>query len=185
MIKSFIAVLLFIGVSFSANSQQSNSLKAPEKLSDSLNPDDPYFLNLEVQESEGGDYKLVAALELDSGCYFVSPYSKDSYKGFFQIILKDNPFVQLDGNFVEFPLTKAKPDKWQGGLSHFVEENTSYTHKLAVNSTEDFKITGFVQFVIEPKCTLEEIPFSISYVNGKLLIQKFPKLDKRTCTKKI
>lgn len=185
MIKSFAVVLLFIGVSCSADSQQSNNLKELEKLSDSLNLDDPYFLNLEVQESEGGEYKLVATLELDSGSYFASPYSKETHKGFFQIILKDNPFVQLDSNFVESPLSAAKPDKWQGGLSHFVEENTSYTHKLAINSAEDFKITGFVQFVIEPKCTLEEIPFSISSVNGKLVIQKYPKLDKRTCTKKI
>jgi hypothetical protein len=127
----------------------------------------------------------MATVELDSTCYFVSPYSADRYKGYFRIILKENDLLKMDSSFVESPRSVPKPDRWEGGMTHFVEETTSYSYGLTVNSNSDFRITGIVEFVIEPKCTLEEIPFSISMKEGELSIQKYPKLDKRECPKKI
>lgn len=146
--------------------------------------DNPYRLNLQLRAMKDKRYELMATVELDSACYFVSPYSSDTYKGYFKLNLNENEWLHLDSNFVESPRSVAKLDRWQGGMSHFVEETTSYSYSFTVNSKDDFKVLGLVQFVIEPKCTLEEIPFSITMKEGELSIQKYPKLDNRECPKK-
>ncbi|MCF8258801.1 MAG: hypothetical protein K9J06_14700 [Flavobacteriales bacterium] len=143
---------------------------------------DPYTLTLRTEESAQGGYRLVTHVALDSGSWFVSPYSAQGYQGYFNVSLKENDSLHL-GTFIEMPRSVPQRDKWQGGMSNFVEQNTSYSYDMTVNSEEDFKILGMVRFVIEPKCTLEEIPFSISHQSGELMVQKYPKLDKSTCTK--
>lgn len=144
---------------------------------------DPYALTLRLEGSAEDGYQLVAHVALDSGSWFVSPYSADRYQGYFTLSITDNDSLHLDRNFVETPKSMPRPDRWEGGLSHFVEQNTSYTYGLSVRTEKDFKVLGMVRFVIEPKCTLEEIPFSISQQSGKLTVLRYPKLDKRTCTK--
>lgn len=147
--------------------------------------DDTYNLDLELELLENDRYRIVATMELDSGSWFVSPYCADKYSGHFSVTLKDNENLYMDNAFVETPGSVAQFDCWKKGMGNFVTESTSYTYDLTVNSKDDFKVLGMVRFVIEPKCTLEEIPFSISSQGGKLTIQQYPKLDKTTCTKKI
>ena len=38
-------------------------------------------------------------------------------------------------------------------------------------STENFEAYGYLQFTIEPRCTLEKVPFILSFVDGKLSIK--------------
>lgn len=155
--------------------------------SDAKNADayapDLYALTMRMEGSAAEGYRLVAHLAVDSGSWFVSPYSSDRYQGYFHLSLTDNNSLLLDRNFVETPRSFPRPDKWEGGHSHFVYESTSYTYLIHPQTREDFKVLGMVRFVIEPKCTLEEIPFSISQKGGVLTVLRYPKLDKRTCTK--
>lgn len=142
---------------------------------------DPYALTLRLEGSAEEGHRLVAHMALDSGSWFVSPYSADRYQGYFNVSMADNNSLFLDRNFEERPRSMTRPDRWEGGVGHFVHENTSYAYNLRALTEEDFKVLGVVRFVIEPKCTLEEIPFSISQKGGKLSVIRYPKLDKRTC----
>lgn len=143
---------------------------------------DPYALTLRLEGSAQDGYRLVAHMALDSGSWFVSPYS-DRFSGHFRVSITDNDHLILDRNFVETPRTRLQLASWDKGEGHFVQENTSYTYRLNVQTKDDFKVQGIVRFVIEPKCTMEEIPFSISQKAGRLSVIRYPKLDKRTCTK--
>lgn len=149
-----------------------------------LGPDyDPYALTLRMEGSPEDGYRLVAHMALDSGSYFVSPYSSDKYQGYFNVSITDNNNLFLDRNFEEKPRSLPSPDRWEGGLSQFVFQNTSYAYRLKVLTPEDFTVRGMVRFVIEPKCTLEEIPFTITQKAGRLSVVRQAKLDKRTCNR--
>ncbi len=37
-------------------------------------------------------------------------------------------------------------------------------------SEDNFEVFGRIQFTIEPRCSLEEIPFALSYQNGVIKI---------------
>jgi hypothetical protein len=167
----------------SCHAQPFTDMSATDGQHASATDADTYTLTMRMEGSAAAGYRLVAHLALDSGSYFVSPYSSDRYQGYFNLSLTDNELLLLDRNFEETPRSFPRPDRWEGGLSHFVHESTSYAYSLHPQTKEDFKVQGMVRFVIEPKCTLEEIPFSVSQKDGVLSVMRYPKLDKRTCTK--
>jgi hypothetical protein len=69
---------------------------------------------------------------------------------------------------LESPLSKVDEKE---GFVHLVRENTKYQQTIKVLSTENFEIMGHIQFTIEPRCTLEKIPFILTYENGKLRVR--------------
>ncbi|MCF8277542.1 MAG: hypothetical protein K9J17_12485 [Flavobacteriales bacterium] len=183
MNRTLAIIILLIGAGCAADSQEikhHHTNTAQDSVAYAMNP---YRLSLELEALENNQYALTAAMEIDSGCWFASPHSAAHYKGYFSMKLHENNFLLLDSSFLEVPPSALQKDKWMNEMTHVVVENTTYTQTLKVNSTEDFKVLGMIQFVIEPKCTLEQIPFSISNVEGKLSVQKYPKIDRTTCDK--
>jgi hypothetical protein len=57
------------------------------------------------------------------------------------------------------------------GPINWVHEKTTYKYPLIVNSNEDFTVGGKIIFVIEPKCTLEEIPLFFKQKEGVLTVE--------------
>lgn len=49
-----------------------------------------------------------------------------------------------------------------------MRENTTYKQALKVNSETDFKVSGLIQFTIEPRCSLEKI----GYKSGSISVIK-------------
>jgi hypothetical protein len=56
-------------------------------------------------------------------------------------------------------------------LVNWVDVDTRYEYPLTVSTAEDFEVKGMIRFTIEPRCTLEEIPFVITQRSGALSIQ--------------
>ncbi len=54
------------------------------------------------------------------------------------------------------------------GTVNWVRVNTNYKQQLEVATQVDFQVFGYIQFTIEPRCSLEKIPFIIKKENGKL-----------------
>lgn len=71
---------------------------------------------------------------------------------------------------IETPLSKGELNN-HGSLVNWVRQSTNYKQTLKVLSNDDFEVSGFIQFTIEPRCTLEKIPFILSNTNGKLSIR--------------
>lgn len=69
---------------------------------------------------------------------------------------------------METPLSKVDENH---GFVKWVRQNTHYKQSLKVLSNENFEVYGYIQFTIEPRCTLEKIPFILSYVDGKLSVK--------------
>lgn len=161
-------------------SAQNSNLCRSVLISPDLPYDHEYDLKLSVEDLGNGEYNLVSIIDFHNGAFMASPFADEKLKGRFRITLHENDDVTMAGSFEEIPRSTERIDDF-GHLVNWVNTRTTYKKSFKVNSEEYFKVTGMVSFTIEPTCTFEEIPFEIFYADGELLLQQYPKLDKRTC----
>ncbi|RLD19037.1 MAG: hypothetical protein DRI69_09250 [Bacteroidetes bacterium] len=135
----------------------------------------PYELTFDIEKLKDDQYHIVTIMKLFGGSFYVSPHSTREFKGRFTIELADNDHLILGDDFIEIPRSKEvfDPHQFVNGLVNWVQEDTRYDHNLTVTSQEDFEVGGKIIFTIEPKCTLEVIPFIIKYKSGVLTIEKW------------
>ncbi len=135
----------------------------------------PYELSFTIEKGNKKQYTLVAMMELFGGSFYVSPFSTTGFKGRFTIDLQENDHVMLGENFTETPRSKAEidPHPYVNGLVNWVSVDTKYEYPLTILSEDDFEVRGKFVFTIEPKCTLEQVPFIIKYESGVLRIEKW------------
>ena len=135
---------------------------------------DPYELSLDIKEIGADHYNMITTMDLHGGSFYVSPFSPGGFKGRFTISIENNVYVKLGDNFKESPRSKEvfDPHQFVNGPINWVQDDTRYDHKLIVTSKKDFDVHGKIVFTIEPRCSLEDIPFVIKYRSGTLRIEK-------------
>jgi len=137
--------------------------------------DHPYDLEFSVEKAGENQYTLITTMELHGGSFYVSPNSTRDFKGKFHLEFANLGHVVLGDVIKETPRSKEEIDLHQyvNGLVNWVSVDTEYEHTFNVSSKEDFDIGGKYRFTIEPKCTLEEVPFMIKQRSGVLTIEKW------------
>ena len=167
--------LLLLIMSCTPDHQQADKLVETVKIVDSIIVDEPYDLKIEIEKMENNDYILETSMVLDNGSAFVSPNSKGDFKGKFSIAIKKNDKLILDDNLIETPLSVEEYNShpFVGGYANWVKVSTTYRQQLHLISQEDFEVSGFVRFVIEPRCTREQIGFTILHHSGEMKVQSF------------
>lgn len=132
----------------------------------------PYDVEFKVEKQADGQFVMLTSMQLHGGSFYVSPNSKTDFKGRFRIEVAPNDDLSI-GLFEETPASVevVDPHRFVNGPINWVTEDTKYEHQLKVHSKEDFTIGGKIIFVIEPKCTLEEIPLMFKYKSGVLTVE--------------
>lgn len=133
--------------------------------------DSEYTLHFEIEQTDNKPL-LVISIKLHNGSRFVSPYAKQDFKGKFYMDLGSYTNLDFEGGIIETPRSVEEFDShpYVNSMVNWVRVNTTYKQQLNIKSKEDFVVFGRVRFTIEPRCTLEEIPFGISYKNGKMTL---------------
>ena len=131
---------------------------------------EPYNIILSLEKLNESEYNLIAKIEMDSMSYMAS-ISESSMKGIFKVNFLDS--ININSSFPLKEIKHSGASNFIGvGYSHnIVTSNVTYNQKFKINSHYNFKSTGMIEFVIEPRCTLEKIPFSLTYKNGKLSLK--------------
>ena len=131
--------------------------------------DKDYTLHFEIDNSESKP-SLIISILLHNDSYFVSPHAKRDFKGKFYMDLGNYSNLDFDSEIIETPQSVEEIDShpYVNGTVNWVRKNTIYKQPLNIKTQEDFTVFGRVQFTIEPRCTLEVMPFGISYENGKM-----------------
>lgn len=143
----------------------------PTHFSDDLVRDDALYIStIRVDKRHKDEYVLSVQMNLKKGAYFISPHAKRDFSGKFTIVLANPEKIVTTGAITEAPSSEEEFDKGEGWVN-FVRKNTHYKQTLKVLSNEKFEVMGYIQFTIEPRCTLEKIPFIVSYENGKLTLK--------------
>ena len=133
----------------------------------------PYEIKLEINQLQNEVYDFAISMLLNDGSFYVSPNAKRDFKGKFTIIMNDSSTLLPISKLKETPLSieEFDPHPFVNGKVNWVRENTTYNQKLQRTSEKDFMVFGMIQFTIEPRCTLEKIPFSIKYSDGEMKVQ--------------
>ena len=151
-----------------ANTQDSVYV-SPTHFSDDLVRDDALYTSIiRVDKQENDEYLFTVQMYLKKNAYFVSPNEHKNFSGKFTIVITEPQKISANGTITELPLSTVDKNE---GFVHLVRKNTTYKQTLKVLSEEDFEASGYIQFTIEPRCTLEKIPFVLSFVNGKLSVK--------------
>lgn len=141
----------------------------PTHFSDDLVRDDQLYSSIiRVDKQQNNEYVLSVQMNLKKNSYFVSPTENRHFSGKFDIVFTEPQKVLSYETILESPLSKI--DEKEGSV-HLVRNNTTYRQTLKVLSTENFEVLGHIQFTIEPRCTLEKIPFVLIFENGKLRVR--------------
>ncbi|QHI37564.1 hypothetical protein IMCC3317_29440 [Kordia antarctica] len=171
MNKIITLIIVLFNMNYDTNHQVDTNpnIISGEKIS---KHEEPYDLSLQVKRLKNDTYNLIIKMELKKDAHYVSPNSKGDYLGIFTMIMDKNTKLQMIGKFSESPLSEESVDPWNHGPVNFVRENTTHTQQFTISDTNDFEVSGFIQFTIEPRCTLEKVHFTISRKAGKLEIKK-------------
>ncbi len=129
--------------------------------------DAEYTMHIDIETITNNTLNLVVKMELKNGSHFASPHNTRNFKGQFDMDL--GSYTDID--FVNKLIETRKPKSGCGSNVYntkvnWIKTNTTYRQSLHVISKEDFQVFGRVKFVIEPRCTLEEISFGIVSENG-------------------
>jgi hypothetical protein len=133
----------------------------------------PYELQLNMKKIKADVYDFELSMDLHNGSYYVSPNAKRDFKGKFTLFMDDTNKLELVSELLETPgsVEEYDPHPFVNGNVNWVRVDTKYNQKIQRISKEDFKVSGWVQFTIEPRCTLEKIPFSILYSEGEMTVR--------------
>ncbi len=172
--NSSIIILLLLSLGYVSDN---NRLNDSSEKATSIIAAEPYKIDIQINEAGKNEYQLIIKMELHNGAHFVSPNAKRDFTGKFFMNLGSYEHFTFDGILVEAPrsVEEVDPHPFVGGPVNWVRENTTYTQSLKLLSNHDFEVFGKIRFTIEPRCTLEEIPFAISYKNGVAKIINNPK----------
>lgn len=174
MNKLTILVLLLLSISFSKSQQQTEThkeilkIEKPEIKNGFTINDKDYTLHFEIENADSQKPSLVIAIELHNGSHYISPYARRDFKGKFYMDLGSYTHLAFESDIIETPRSIEEFDShpFTNGPVNWVRVNTTYKQPLQVKSQGDFEVFGRLRFTIEPRCSLEEIPFAISYQNG-------------------
>ncbi|MVO10307.1 hypothetical protein GOQ30_14130 [Flavobacterium sp. TP390] len=129
-----------------------------------------YDIKLDAHQTSNQIYELEIQMLLYNNAYYASTNSKKDFKGKFTFFLDETPFFSLKSNLIETPLliTENDSEATNNQSSDWIRQNTYYKQQLEIKTSEDFMVRGYIQFTIEPRCTLEKIPVMIKSEKGNV-----------------
>lgn len=134
--------------------------------------DDSYDVSLEIDEAQEGVYELLAAIELRDDSYIVSPFSRDTIFGPFEISFEHENNLIIGEELRETPMAIEEFDEVVGMPVAFVRQNTTYSLDLRTRSEEAFEAHGTIWFVLEPSCVPQEVKFKLTYKDGEMKVER-------------
>ncbi len=134
--------------------------------------DKDYTLSFKIINVASKTPSLLITMELRNGAHYISPFAKGDFTGKFFMDLGRNSHLDFKNEIIESPRSIEVFDSHHliSGSVNWVRVYTTYRQLLQVKTQKDFEVLGKLRFTIEPRCTLEEIPFRIVYTNGKVKI---------------
>lgn len=132
-------------------------------------------INVTITNSQVKD--SIFALNIDfnifGGGWILSPLEKDYPYGITKISFLKNKFITPIDSIIEIPNSKYKTDENFDAPYRVINEHTTLTKNIKVNSKNDFIVSGEFFFIHEPICKPNKITFNIIQKTGVISIQSF------------
>ena len=79
-----------------------------------------FDISFQLEKVNNEHYNLIAAIDLEGGCFIISPYSPDSILLPFNLSITQNNFLTTDSTLIEFPIAKEEYDSIINGQVKYV-----------------------------------------------------------------
>jgi len=134
-----------------------------------------YTVYLDVETDNNQNTSLILLIELPHKKSNISPLNIQRSKGKLYMDFGDYTNIGFNGIFKE-----VKPHSNDSYASIFMNtidtqmiySNTIYRHAIKIKPAHDFEVFGRIQFSFKENYALENIPFALSYENGKITLIK-------------
>lgn len=161
-------IVVLISLSFYSIQKQTKTVEKPMVDNGFVINDEYYTIRFKLENTNSKNPILVIAMELKNGAHYISPFTKRDFKGKFYMDLGSYAAVDFKEEIIETPrsVEEYDPHPFTNGTVNWVRVNTTYKQPLNIKNEGDFEVFGRVRFTIEPRCSLEEMPFAIAVKNG-------------------
>ncbi len=168
MRKLTLIIVAFICLSFYSIQKQTETNKTEKTIVDNgfIINDEYYKLHFNIEEKNKENPILVIAIELKKDAHYISPFAKLDFTGKFYMDLGSYKDIDFESEIIETPRSEETFNN-AGHPVNWIHINTTYRQELNIKALQNFEVFGRVRFTIEPRCTLEEHPFLISFKDGK------------------
>lgn len=137
--------------------------------------EDPYSVDYTITEVDGETFELAVKITPDRGAYLLSAYADPSYSGKLSFTMDNTTSLHYGEKWVESPqVIPSLLPKSNHAKAKMIMTPTTYTRTFKLLKNTDFDVSGALRFVIEPRCTLEEMSFRLSRKEGKLSVESLP-----------
>jgi hypothetical protein len=159
----------------SNNTQVSTLVRTVNSEETAVSNSEPYEIKFDIHQQQNDVYDFEVHMILHNDSQYVSPNAKRDFTGKFTIHIDDVNTLESIADLTETPRSVEEYDPYPfvNGTGNWVRENTKYIQKLRRTADDNFHVKGFIQFTIEPRCTLEKIPFIIKYEEGEMRVELF------------
>jgi len=130
---------------------------------------EPYSLELSVEQLNDSMYSLHAKIKIDSISYMM-PIVNNTMTGIFKVNFLDSPVINSNYNLIEKACPVVMNYVWSNPPHKVIIGKVEYVQKFSIRTQTDFASKGVIQFVIEPRCTLEKISFTLTYTAGEMFV---------------
>jgi hypothetical protein len=134
--------------------------------------DKPYLVTLKINKTNNNEFSLITLVDIYDKEFLSGPHSNGFFVGDFAISLEETNNITIKDPIVKSPKPIETTDPWGDGQVNWIKRNTTYSQKFTINSTQDFKVTGYINFEMEPKKSIENTKFIISQNDGTLSVEK-------------
>lgn len=167
-------IILLLSTACSTNPSQPSQVKIVDKreVTPEMNTGFDISLQIEAPNSDKKYYSLITDIEIDSGSYIISPFSKDDFYLPYTLTIPSNVHLMPFGEVLEIPLSVESYDKFIEKQVRLVNENTTYKQRLKIHDQNDFELKGLIEFLIEPQCIPYDVEFVLTQSAGQLKVTK-------------
>lgn len=131
-----------------------------------------FDVNFRLDELKGDKYSLSVSLQFENEAFVISPFSQDSVYGHLSLTIPPSENLVINKSLTEIPPSIPEIDPIINQPVRFVKDHTTYQKALKVISQNDFKVSGVVEFVLEPICVPYDVHFTIIQKDGKMKVEK-------------
>jgi len=131
---------------------------------------EPYSISLNVERLNDSIYSLYAKINIDSISYMM-PIVNKTMTGIFKIDFLDSSVINSNYKLIEKACPVVVNYIWSNPPHKVIKGKVEYIQKFSIHRPTDFVSKGLIQFVIEPRCTLEKFEFTLSYEAGEMNVK--------------
>ncbi|MFK8046177.1 MAG: hypothetical protein AB8B72_11825 [Crocinitomicaceae bacterium] len=130
--------------------------------------DDSVQVDLSIKLLNENMAELKIDMSLFGDTWIVSPLEKNYPYGEMRLELQENNFLTVTDSISEKPMSSFISDENVEEPYKVITKQSELIQKIKLKSKQNFEVSGYIFFILEPVCRPYEIYFTISHIKENI-----------------